>query len=122
MPTRLALSLVLLLLASFSLPANEVDVVDVSVDALGENRFRINVALLHEDTGWEHYANAWTVFDEAGNVLGTRELLHPHVNEQPFTRSLTLEIPATVKTITIRGFDSVHEDGGKEMTIKLPRP
>lgn len=102
--------------------ADEVDVVDVSIEALGEERFRVNVALLHEDTGWEHYANKWEVLDESGTLLGTRELLHPHVNEQPFTRSLTLTIPRTVRVITLKGYDLVHEDGGATMTIDVPHP
>ena len=102
--------------------ADEVDVVDVGIEALGEERFRVNVALLHADTGWEHYANKWEVLDEAGTLLGTRELLHPHVNEQPFTRSLTLTIPRTIRVITLKGYDLVHEDGGATMTIDVPHP
>lgn len=102
--------------------ADEVDVVDVSIEALGDQRFRVNVALLHADSGWDHYANQWVVLDEAGNTIGTRELLHPHVNEQPFTRSLTLEIPVSVKVITLVGFDSVHADGGATMTLDVPHP
>lgn len=51
--------------------------------------WRFDVTLRHGDTGWEDYADGWRVVDAAGKVLGTRELLHPHVNEQPFTRSLS---------------------------------
>ncbi|MGV6848766.1 MAG: hypothetical protein ACWA5A_10340 [Marinibacterium sp.] len=47
------------------------------------------VTLRHPDTGWEHYADGWRVLDMDGNVLGMRVLYHPHVNEQPFTRSLS---------------------------------
>jgi hypothetical protein len=47
-----------------------------------------SVTLSHGDTGWDDYADGWRVVDEAGTELGYRELLHPHVNEQPFTRSL----------------------------------
>lgn len=99
--------------------AGEVDVVDVKVKALGQQRFDIAVTLLHDDTGWDHYANAWEMLDEQGNTIGERVLHHPHVNEQPFTRSLTVSIPESVKVITLRGKDSVHGDGGLTMTIDL---
>lgn len=61
----------------------------------------LQVTLSHSDTGWDHYANLWQVFDEAGNLLGERVLLHPHVNEQPFTRSTKIDLPDGAKQITI---------------------
>ncbi|WP_386679584.1 hypothetical protein [Loktanella sp. R86503] len=58
----------------------------------------IDVTLAHPDTGWDHYADGWRIEDEKGNVLATRTLLHPHVNEQPFTRGLAVEqeLPARI--------------------------
>jgi len=101
------LALLLCVSASIIAPsatfAGEADVVKVSIAKAGSGKFRIDVTLEHADTGWDHYANKWDVFDADGNLLGTRVLHHPHVNEQPFTRSLTLSIPETVKTVTIRG-------------------
>jgi hypothetical protein len=48
--------------------------------------------------------------------------LHPHENEQPFTRSLTgVAIPDGVTEVTIRAHDSVDGYGGKEFTVALPR-
>ena len=80
-----------------------------------------HVTLKHGDTGWEHYANEWTVVAPDGSILGTRTLLHPHVNEQPFTRSLSgVKIPADIKQITIRAKDLVHGYGGLEQKVKLP--
>lgn len=49
----------------------------------------VSVTLRHPDTGWDHYADAWEVLDTDGARLGLRVLAHPHVNEQPFTRSLS---------------------------------
>ncbi len=107
---------------TFNANAGEVDVVDVTIESLGDGRFVVNATLLHGDTGWDHYANRWDVLDENGQVIGVRELAHPHVNEQPFTRSLRLTIPETVKTITVRANDSVDELGGKTMEIAVPHP
>jgi hypothetical protein len=57
-----------------------------------------------------------------GEVMAVRELAHPHVNEQPFTRSLgAVAIPDDVGSVTIRARDSVHGYGGREITIELPR-
>lgn len=100
--------------------AGEADVVDVRIEAMGEGRYRIDTSVLHADAGWDHYANRWDVLAPDGTVLGSRELAHPHENEQPFTRSLTLQIPEDVAEVTIRANDSVHELGGSEMTIAVP--
>ena len=110
------------LLAAFSMSAHagEVDVVDVTIESLGDGKFRINATLAHDDTGWDHYADRWDVLDESGQVIGVRELAHPHVNEQPFTRSVSISIPASVKTITVRANDSAHETGGKTFDIAVP--
>ena len=109
-------------LTSTHLMAGEADVVDVTIKSLGDGKFVINATVAHEDTGWDHYANRWDVLDEAGELIGSRELAHPHVNEQPFTRSVRLDIPATVKTITVRANDSVHDTGGKLFELSVPHP
>ncbi len=101
--------------------AGEADVIDVEVRKRGSNLYNISVTVQHQDAGWDHYANRWEVLDEKGAVIGTRTLHHPHVNEQPFTRVLPgLTIPADIKKITIRSHDSVHEYGGKTITVGLP--
>jgi len=47
--------------------------------------------------------------------------LHPHENEQPFTRSLSgVVIPEGITEVTLRAKDSVHEYGGLEMQAILP--
>jgi hypothetical protein len=100
--------------------AGEVDVLNVEVKLAGVDRYRIAVTLKHDDTGRGHYANAWEVLDEKGTVMGVRVLHHPHVNEQPFTRSLTITIPPSVKRITLRGKDSLHAYGGKVVEFEMP--
>ncbi len=108
----------------FALPgaalAGEADVLDVVVSCNATCRFDVTVK--HADGGWDHYANAWEVVAPNGEVLGTRTLHHPHVDEQPFTRSLGgVEIPQGVTEVVVRAYDSVHGDGGHEFTVSIPR-
>jgi hypothetical protein len=100
----------------------EADVERVTVTPVGERTFRFDVTVRHDDTGWDHYADKWEVLAPHGETLGTRTLLHPHVNEQPFTRSLTgVAIPQHVSEVTVRAHDSVHEYGGKTVTVNVPQ-
>lgn len=109
------------LLVVTSLYANEAKIVDAKIQASGgENMFRIDVTLLHADEGWDHYANQWDVLDKNGDMLGSRVLHHPHVNEQPFTRSLSLMIPSQVITVTIVAHDSVHKDNPETFELAVP--
>ncbi|OOZ39031.1 hypothetical protein BOW52_07730 [Solemya elarraichensis gill symbiont] len=117
----LATAGILIMLMTAAIMAGEADVVDVKVYKSTSGLYTFHVSLLHGDTGWDHYANKWEIIDSDGNVLGTRVLHHPHENEQPFTRSLTgVAIPDGISSVTIRGYDSVHADGGATITIKLP--
>ncbi len=101
--------------------AGEADVLAVEVTPAADGTYRFDVTLEHADTGWEHYADAWEVVAPDGTVLGTRTLLHPHVNEQPFTRSLTgVAVPDGITEVTIRAHDSVDGLGGKEVTVEVP--
>ncbi len=69
--------------------------------------WNFSVTLSHPDTGWDHYADGWEVLAPDGTRLGYRELLHPHVNEQPFTRSLSgVSLPDGLKTVLIRARDT----------------
>jgi hypothetical protein len=102
--------------------AGEVDVLKVEVKRSGDNVYYFDVTVTHNDQGWEHYANEWEVVAPDGTILGTRILYHPHVREQPFTRSLSgVKIPQGVPKVTIRAHDSVHGYGGNVMTVDLPQ-
>ena len=114
------IALLLFIWSSF-LIAGEADVIDVKVRYNGNNNFQVITTVKHADTGWDHYANGWEILDEKDNVIGKRILYHPHVKEQPFTRSYTLDIPSTVKVITVRAMDSLHGKGGRAIKIKLAR-
>ena len=75
----------------------------------GGVRWSVNVTLKHGDTGWDHYADNWRVVDDEGNILGDRVLLHPHVDEQPFTRGLgDMKVPEGTTTVYIEAHDKVH--------------
>jgi hypothetical protein len=100
----------------------EADVLEVRATPTGDGTWRFDVTVQHADTGWDHYADAWDVLAPDGAVLGTRTLLHPHTEEQPFTRSLTgVRIPDGVTEVTVRANDSVHGHGGKALTVAVPR-
>jgi hypothetical protein len=107
--------------ASIPAMAGEADVVGVDVRKESAGTYRFDVTVAHGDEGWDHYADAWDVVAPDGTVLGTRVLLHPHENEQPFTRSLGgVVVPDGITEVTIRAKDSVHEYGGLEMQATLP--
>ncbi len=79
------------------------------------------VTLEHGDTGWDDYADGWRVENEDGTILGTRTLYHPHVNEQPFTRSLhDVEIPSDLTEVYIRA--STNVTGWAETRVELTLP
>lgn len=101
--------------------SGEADVVGVEVRRDGGG-WSFDVTVRHADTGWEHYADRWDVVAPDGTVLATRTLYHPHVSEQPFTRSLRgVPIADGIDTVTLRAHDSVHGYGGEEIRVSLPR-
>lgn len=69
---------------------------------------RLSVTVAHADAGWDHYADGWSVTTGDGTEIGHRTLHHPHVTEQPFTRSLQLAVPERARALHIRPHDSVH--------------
>ncbi|WP_193140465.1 hypothetical protein [Meridianimarinicoccus sp. MJW13] len=118
--TRFALFLPVFFAAAPAL-ADLPQVVEARATATGQT-WRIDVTLRHPDTGWDHYADGWEVVTPDGQVLGYRELLHPHVQEQPFTRSLTgVAIPADLSDVRIRARCQTDGWGPAEFTLTLPR-
>lgn len=111
------------IMAVLSLPvyAGEADVIAVDVSCSDSRVCRFDVTVRHADEGWEHYANRWEVLSPAGEILATRVLAHPHVNEQPFTRSLTnVSIPGELAEVIVRAHDLVHGYGGTERVVPMP--
>ena len=107
----------------------DADVIFVRAIQQPNGTWTFNVTVAHPDTGWEDYADGWDVVTPDGEVLKpdpdspfTRHLLHPHVNEQPFTRSQSnITIPDEVTQVIVRAHDIVDGFGGQEVVVDLNR-
>ncbi|GJM02453.1 MAG: hypothetical protein DHS20C08_09540 [Rhodomicrobium sp.] len=105
---------------SSSTMAGPTEIVAVKTVKEAEGLYSFDVTIRHKDKGWEHYANKWDVILPSGEVLGTRVLHHPHVNEQPFTRRLSgIKIPHDVKKVYVRAYDNVHGRAKKNFMVEL---
>lgn len=93
----------------------------------GPTTWTFHVTVEHPDMGWEDYADGWDVTTPEGQVLKpdpgrafTRTLLHPHVDEQPFTRSQSgIRVPEGVSEVRVRAHDMVDGYGGQEVVVDL---
>ncbi len=113
----LLLALLIAIAPAAAARAEPPQVIAARADNLG-GAWTISVTLRHPDTGWEHYADGWEVLSPDGKRLGMRVLAHPHVNEQPFTRSLSgVLIPAGMPYVLIRA--RCNTTGWSESTYKL---
>ena len=107
------------LLFTTSVFANDVEIVKVVLTS-HSGTWRADVTLKHADTGWDHYADAWRLVDEKGNEIGKRTLYHPHVNEQPFTRSLSsFHITSDNKIIFVEAHDKKHGWSSNRVKIDM---
>ena len=103
------------------------DVLHVQAVQAAGGSWTFDVTVEHPDTGWEDYADGWDVVTPDGTVLKpdtdspfTRLLLHPHVSEQPFTRSQAgIVIPPGVEQVFVRAHDLVDGYGGQEVRVDL---
>lgn len=100
--------------------ANEASILKAKVSCNNQNTCSFDVTVKHNDTGWEHYVNAYEILSEERVLIAKRVLHHPHVNEQPFTRSISnVKVPKESKFVIIRAHDSVHKFGGKELIVNI---
>lgn len=105
----------------------DADVTYVVATQQTNGTWSFNVTVAHPDTSWEDYADGWDVVLPDGTVVKvneddpfTRLLLHPHENEQPFTRSQSnLVIPDEITQVTVRAHDIVDGFGGQEVIVDL---
>lgn len=120
-PTRFSAVLACAALLPGLTLAGPVRVVDAEASAQGSGKYRFRVTLKHADAGWKHYADRWEILAPDGTLLGTRTLHHPHVREQPFTRSLgNVAIPTGIDRVRIRAHDKLHGDGPALFPVDLP--
>jgi hypothetical protein len=118
---RFCMLMVLLIPGRF-VCAGEADVLGADINCTSDSICNFSVTVRHDDEGWDHFANKWEVLGSGGNLIAVRELAHPHVGEQPFTRTLgNVKVPADISEVVIRAHDSVHGYGGRELVVKLPR-
>ncbi|MDU0354810.1 hypothetical protein RS130_13575 [Paraglaciecola aquimarina] len=60
--------------------------------------------------------------NEKSDILGERVLGHPHVDEQPFTRSLkNVVIPMSSQTVFIEARDSKHGWAENRLEVNLDK-
>lgn len=114
--------LVLLCLCTLPLPvlAGPAEVVAAQAMRNGDG-WSFSVTIRHGDTGWDHYADGWAIEAPDGTQLGYRKLLHPHVDEQPFTRSLSgVKVPDGLGVVHVRAHDSLHGWSEDRFEIVLP--
>ena len=79
-----------------------------------------DVTISHADTGWSHFSDAWRILDKDGNQLAIRELIHPHVDEEPLTRSLSgIELPDGITSVDIQTRDTQSGWHSNKKTVQL---
>ena len=107
--------------------AADADVEFVRAVLNSDGSWTFHVTLRHPDTGWDDYTDGWDVLLPDGSIIKNKEtdpftrlLLHPHENEQPFTRSQSgLVIPEGINIVTVRAHDLLHGFGGNEIQLDL---
>lgn len=127
MTARLWLAGALLLACASPVLAGKADVLAVEVrcrPAPGGRPASIcqfSVTVRHADTGWDHYANRYEIVAPDESVIGTRILRHPHIEEQPFRRSLArIRIPHEIVSVEVRAGDLEHGLGGQTISVAIP--
>lgn len=96
------------------------DIMSVRIEKLMPRVFRFDVTVLHEGESHDHYVDRWEILTKQGEIIDVRELVHPHIDEQPFTRSLShVTIPIGVRDVIVRAHDTVHGYAGQVETVHL---
>jgi hypothetical protein len=116
------LTAVALFLATAVALAGEADVIGAKAARASDGTWRFDVTIRSNDKGWDYFADAFEVLAPDGKVLGRRVLLHPHEDEQPFTRELDgVRIPPGVDRVVIRARHKPQGYDGKTLELRLPR-
>jgi hypothetical protein len=120
------ISLAAALVASQAARAGEADVTNAKATRSADGTYRIEATIKSKDTGWDYYAERFEVIAPDGKILGTRVLLHPHEDEQPFTRDIDgVKIPSGVTEVKVRALMKRKDKSANEkhdgtiFTLKL---
>ncbi len=108
-------------------PKGNADVTFVKATHTGDNNWTFEVTANHPDAGWSDFMDGWDVVLPDGKRIllapkdkFTRVLAHPHVNQQPVTRTQeNILIPAGTKTVIVRAHDLADGYGGQVVEVKL---
>ena len=121
---HLRLTCALGVLAASSAPAlaGGADVIGVTFERNGDS-MAFEVTIRHADEGWDHYADRFEIVGLDGTVYSIRKLTHPHVEEQPFTRTIGgVRLPTSIGgEVIVRARDSVHGFSGQEFVVKTKK-
>lgn len=112
----------LIVAAIWALPAaaGEADVRDVSAVREAGGTWRFEVTIRSKDRGWDYYCDRFEIVTREGKVLGTRILVHPHDDEQPFTRGLAgVPVAPGIRAVTVRASMKPGGAGGEVRTVEL---
>jgi hypothetical protein len=110
------------LLAAPPALAGEADVIDAKVRRAAPGVYDFDVTVLSVDRGWDYYADAFEILAPDGTLLARRELLHPHEDEQPFTRDLHgARIPPGISEVVLRARHKPKGYDGRTLQLRLPR-
>jgi hypothetical protein len=107
--------------------SGDANVTSVFAREESDGTWTFHVTVTHEDVNWYDYADGWDVVLPDGTVVKpdhfsvhTHHLRHPHVEEQPFTRTQKgIVIPQGVDKVTIRAHDKKYGWGGEEIEVDL---
>ncbi len=120
MKTITILALLMTLSINVPVTASETFIEGVKSVRNSNGSYNFSVTLKHADKSWDHYANFWQVQSLDGKVLAKRVLHHPHVNEQPFTRSLNnIKLPKNIKQVEIVAGCNLDGVNSKKTRVKL---
>jgi hypothetical protein len=104
-----------------------VQVLKVDARFAPNGTWTLTVRLEHNDEvlpdGSEHYADRWEVVDpRTEEILAVRVLLHSHINEMPFSRSLSgIVIPEGLDRVIVRAACTHHGFEGRQVVVPLIR-
>jgi|GEM_PF-6166961 len=103
------------------------DITNVYAREEKDGTWTFHVSVKHPDVGFDDFADGWDLVTGGGKVIKpdprarfTKIVRRPHVDEQPFTRTVKgVVIPDGVDELTVRAHDSRAGFGGEEVRVDL---